>query len=97
MMTGDRHGQHAPKRISKQHGWGGDTLAEKAGNIFRILRSVVSARNAGGFAMAAQIGREDMPTQAQRRNQRQKYLPATAQPMQQHKWRAMRRTFGIVQ
>src|ERR1039458_5211323 len=47
--------------------------------------------------MAAKVGREDMPAQAQRGNQRQKYLPAPSEPVQEDKRRPMGRAFGIVQ
>jgi hypothetical protein len=58
---------------------------------------MISASYAGGLAMTAQVGREDVPAQAQRWNHRQKYLPAPAESMQQHERRPVGGTFGVVQ
>src|ERR1019366_7992448 len=97
MMRSDPHGQHAAERMPKEHGGSGNALANQAGDVFGILRALVSAGNAGGFAMPAKVGREDLPTQAQRGNHGEKYLPAPAEAMQQHERRPMGRAFGVVQ
>ena len=47
--------------------------------------------------MAAKIGREYMPTHAQRRNDRKKDLPAPPESVQKNKRWPMGRAFGIVQ
>ena len=47
--------------------------------------------------MAAKIGREYMPTHAQRRNDRKKDLPAPPKSMQKNERRPMGRAFGVVQ
>jgi hypothetical protein len=58
---------------------------------------MISASHVGRLAMAAKVGRKDMPAQAERGNHRQKYLPAPAESVQQHERRPMGRAFGIVQ
>jgi hypothetical protein len=83
--------------MSEKHGGSGNALAKQAGDVFSILRAMVSASYVRGLAMTAKVGRKDMPAQAQRGNQRQKYLPTPAEPMQQHERRPMGRPFGIVQ
>ena len=47
--------------------------------------------------MPAQVGRENMPAQAERRNHREKNLPPPPQSVQQHQRRTVLRTLGIVQ
>src|SRR5712671_5806704 len=81
MIGGHLHGQHAAERMAEEHGGSGNALAKKVGNVFRILGAVISASHVRGLAMAAQVRCEDMPAQAQRRNHREKYLPAPAEPM----------------
>src|SRR5271165_2317220 len=96
MMGSDPHGQHATERVSEKHRGSRNALAQKTCDVFGILRPMVSASDARRLAMAAQVGREDMPAQAQRRNHRQKYLPAAAEPVQQYQRRSVGRAFGIV-
>src|SRR5271163_4526553 len=97
IMRSDPHADHTPERMPEKYCGSGNTVAKKAGYLFRILRAVVSASYPRRLAMTAKIGREDMPAHAQRRNQRQKYLPAPAESMQQHEWRPIGGAFGIVQ
>ena len=47
--------------------------------------------------MTAKVGREDLPAQTQRGNDREKYLPAPPKSMQQHERRPIGWAFGIVQ
>src|ERR1039458_7404459 len=96
-MRSNPHAQHAAQGMPEENCRRGNALAQKAGDVFSILRATVSASHAGRFAMTAKVRREDMPAHAQRRNHRKKYLPAPPQSMQQHKRRPMSRPFGIVQ
>src|ERR1019366_5282786 len=83
--------------MSEENSGGGNALAQEAGDVFSILRAAISAGHAGRLAMTAKVKREDMPAQAQRRNHRQKYLPAPPESLQQQERRPMGRPFGIVQ
>jgi len=68
MIGSDAHGQHAAEGMSEEHGGNRYPLAQKAGDVFGILGAVVSARDAGGLSMSAQVDGEDMPAHAERRD-----------------------------
>ena len=97
MMAGDPHSHHAAERMSKDDGRFLHSLPKKAGDVLGVLRTAVSANDSARFTMATEIRRHDVPAEAERRNQRQKNLPAPAKSVEQHERRPLRRTLRIVQ
>src|SRR5437868_3507345 len=96
-MGGDPHADHSTERVAKQDGRRRNALLQKTNNVSGVLDAAISSRDVAGLAMSAQIRRKDMPPHAQARNQRQEYLPAPAQAVQQHKWGSVGFSLGIVQ
>src|SRR5258708_3148088 len=90
------HSYFRAQRMSENGGAARDYLLQKCGDILRVVRDAVAARNAAGCAMAAQIEREYVEARRKFRQQNEKRSPVSRPTMQEDEDRSVLRAFGVV-
>src|SRR2546430_1103884 len=96
MVCGDPHAHHSAKRMAEEDHWFRHSSSKKFDNVFGILRNAIASRHMRGLAVSAQVGSINMPSRGEVGNQRQKNLPASAQPVQQNESRSGVRCFSVI-